>query len=189
MSHARGEDRRPCPASCPSRGLGESERDPYSLWRRRGRRAPDDRVHLSVNIQLGHAPAGRVVGKADRDRLGALGERHRDFKQLQRRGKERHNYMTLHSAQGQGWGPAGRSPRWQLPARGPGTRPLTGTAPRRPAPSQCPPPGSSAGPALVSRHRHRISGLGLPADDHRARINRPTCSRKRMFQSLRLFQG
>lgn len=176
------------PCLLPCRGLGESERDPYSLWRRRGRRAPDDRVHLSVNIQLGHAPAGRVVGKADRDRLGALGERHRDFKQLQRRGKERQLYDAAQRS-GPGLGPGRALSTVAVPARGPATRPLTGTAPRRPAPSQCPPPGSSAGPALVSRHRHRISGLGLPADDHRARINRPACSRKRMFQSLRLFQG
>lgn len=50
--------------------------------------APDDGVDLPVNIQLGHAPAGRVVGKAHRDGLGALRQRHRDLKQLQREKKK-----------------------------------------------------------------------------------------------------
>lgn len=45
---------------------------------------PYDGVDLSVHIQLGHAPAGRVVGKTDGDGLGAVGQRHRDLKQLQK---------------------------------------------------------------------------------------------------------
>lgn len=46
-------------------------------------------MDLSVNIQLGHAAAGRVVGKADRDGLGAVRQRHRDLKQLQREKKSK----------------------------------------------------------------------------------------------------
>lgn len=41
-------------------------------------------MDLSVHIQLGHAPAGRVVGKTDGDGLGTVGQRHRDLKQLQK---------------------------------------------------------------------------------------------------------
>lgn len=47
-----------------------------------------DGVDLSVDIQLGHAAAGRVIGKTDRDRFGAVGQRHRDLKQLQGKAKQ-----------------------------------------------------------------------------------------------------
>lgn len=50
---------------------------------------PYDGVDLSVHVQLGHAPAGRVVGEADGDGLGAVGQRHRDLKQLQKARKSR----------------------------------------------------------------------------------------------------
>lgn len=45
-------------------------------------------MDLSVDIQLGHAAAGRVIGKTDRDRFGAVGQRHRDLKQLQGKAKQ-----------------------------------------------------------------------------------------------------
>lgn len=38
-------------------------------------------MDLSVNIQLGHAPAGSVISKTDCDWFGALRERHCNFKQ------------------------------------------------------------------------------------------------------------
>lgn len=50
-------------------------------------------MDLSVNIQLGHAPAGSVISKTDCDWFGALRERHCNFKQLQRRDKKRNNYI------------------------------------------------------------------------------------------------
>lgn len=138
------------PCLLPCRGLGESERDPYSLWRRRGRRAPDDRVHLSVNIQLGHAPAGRVVGKADRDRLGALGERHRDFKQLQRRGKERQLYDAAQRS-GPGLGPGRALSTVAAPRAGPGHPTIHGHS--------APPPRSEPVPStgFISRPRAGLS--------------------------------
>lgn len=45
-------------------------------------------MNLSVNIQLRHASAGRVIGKTDGYRFGAMRKRHCNFKQLQK-GKQR----------------------------------------------------------------------------------------------------
>lgn len=52
----------------------------FLLWQG----APDDAVNLSVNVQFGQTAALGVVGHADGYRLGALGQRHCDLKELQR---------------------------------------------------------------------------------------------------------
>lgn len=49
--------------------------------------SPDDAVHLFVDIQFGQTAALGVISHTDGHRLGALGDRHRDLKQLQKEQK------------------------------------------------------------------------------------------------------
>lgn len=59
------------------------------LWLCQRQGAPDDGVDLSVDIQLGHAPAGGVVGKTDGDGFWTLRQWHSYFKQLHEREKKK----------------------------------------------------------------------------------------------------
>lgn len=53
---------------------------PVSYWTLR-QGSPDDAVNLSVDVQLGQTATLSVVGHTDSHWLGALGDRHCDFKQ------------------------------------------------------------------------------------------------------------
>lgn len=57
----------------------------YECLLRQG--SPDDAVDLFVDIQFGQTTALGVVGHADGYRLGALGDRHCDLKELQKEQK------------------------------------------------------------------------------------------------------
>lgn len=58
----------------------------YECLLRQG--SPDDAVDLFVDIQFGQTAALGVVGHTDGHRLGALGDRHCDLKELQKEQKK-----------------------------------------------------------------------------------------------------
>lgn len=66
----------------------------YARLLRQG--SPDDAVNLFVDVQFGQTAALRVVRHTDGHRLGALGDRHCDLKQLEKQQKEREEWDLVH---------------------------------------------------------------------------------------------